>query len=300
MQKKRKKKYRNLVNEERENKKKRKRTEVRHRSTEKKKRERTKNGFRRRRENCAFISFFPTTSWADKNDNQKKKQLFLAGDLLFMRTCVFATVCPRNKEKKRELSVFFFQYTKKSETFLSFFFCDGGTQKKGVFSFVNRKKGSNKNKLFGSSCRRRPPLFLSCSVCVKACQLHLFRFQNRHALNVEDKLGQCARWFKDPQQPRLKVSVKRKHANNYKKAKKKRKEKKKKKEHKCFIGSFAECKKYAEGMTTTFLCVSLSALNRLWAFSHNPSLKSHVCSELLRTLFLFFSFLFFCFALKRG
>ena len=44
-----------------------------------------------------------------KMTTKKKKQLFLAGDLLFMRTCVFATVCPRNKEKK-ELSVFFSVY----------------------------------------------------------------------------------------------------------------------------------------------------------------------------------------------
>ena len=78
------------------------------------------------------------------------------------------------------------------------------------------------------------------------------------------------------------------------------KERKKKKEHECFIGSFAECKKYAEGMTTTSLCVSLSALNRLWAFSHNPSMKSHVRNELLRTLFLFFFFSFFLFFVLRG
>ena len=90
----------------------RKRTEVRHRSTEKKKeknRENKKTASEDAEKIALLFPFSLQPAEQIKMTTKKKKQLFLAGDLLFMRTCVFATVCPRNKEKK-ELSVFFSVY----------------------------------------------------------------------------------------------------------------------------------------------------------------------------------------------
>lgn len=124
----------------------------------------------------------------------RKKNSFFQLVICYLCVLVCLRLCVLETKKKKESCQFFFSsILRKARRSFPFFFATEEHKKKGVFSFVNRKKGSNKNKLFGSSCRRRPPLFLSCSVCVKACQLHLFRFQNRHALNVEDKLGQCAR-----------------------------------------------------------------------------------------------------------
>lgn len=208
--------------------------------------------------------------------------------LVCLRLCVLET-----KKKKESCQFFFSSILRKARRSFPFFFATEEHKKKGVFSFVNRKKGSNKNKLFGSSCRRRPPLFLSCSVCVKACQLHLFRFQNRHALNVEDKLGQCARWFKDPQQPRLKVSVKRKHANNYKKAKKKRKEKKRKRNTSALSAPLQNVKstlKVWQQLFCVYRCLRWIGCERF----HTIQVWSLTCAvNYWERCFFFFPFFFF-------